>query len=66
MTYREKIQDMIKTIETIYDDAEWLRDMATADEKNEWNKLRGIFYDAAAPLKSLDRFLTPERAAMDI
>jgi hypothetical protein len=33
MTYRNKIQDLIKMIDTIYDDAEILRDIATDDEK---------------------------------
>ena len=33
MTYREKIQELEQKIQSIYDDAEWLRDTATEEEK---------------------------------
>ena len=46
MRYREKIHRLIKTIQSIYDDAEWLRDIATEDEKPYWNEVRRIFYSA--------------------
>jgi len=66
MTYREKIQEMIKKINSIYDDAEGLRDYATPDEKGYWNKLRGTFYDADQPLRQLDNSLSNGRATMEI
>ena len=40
MTYREKIQELSKKIESIYDDAEWLRDVATEEEKKRQDELQ--------------------------
>lgn len=64
MTYREKIQSMIEEITKLYDDAEWLRDMAFGGEKEYWNAHRKIFYDAAEPLRKLDNSLSKLRAGM--
>ena len=64
MTYREKIQSMIEQINQLYNDAEWLRDLATNEEKEYWNKHRGIFYDASQPLRKLDNMLSDNRAKM--
>ena len=66
MTYREKIQEMIKKIDSIYDDAGWIRDVATLEEKHYWNEIRKIFYSAGAPLSKLDNSLSPSRAEMEI
>jgi hypothetical protein len=66
MRYREKIQELIKTIQSIYDDAEWLRDIATEEEKPYWNEVRRIFYAANEPLGKLDNKLTQSRADMEI
>ena len=66
MTYRNKIQDLIKMIDTIYDDAEVLRDISTDDEKIYWNEIRKIFYSAGAPLSKLDNSLNPNRASLDL
>lgn len=66
MTYREKIQELIKSIDSVYDEAEYLRDCATLDEKQYWNEIRKIFYDASSPLNKLDNRLSPERANMKI
>jgi hypothetical protein len=66
MTYRGKIQEMIKQISSIYDDAEWLRDIATEEEKKHWNEVRRIFYDADRPLRKLDNSLNDNRASMEI
>lgn len=66
MTYREKIQQMIAQINELYNEAEWLRDIATSEEKECWNKHRGIFYDASTPLSKLDNSLSQERANMKI
>lgn len=62
MTYREKIQKMIAQINELYEEAEWLRDIATLDEKEHWNNHRRIFYDASAPLRRLDNSLSQQRA----
>ena len=62
MTYREKIQQMILQINTLYEEAEWLRDFATSEEKEYWNAHRKIFYDAAGPLQKLDNKLSQSRA----
>ena len=64
MTYREKIQELKQKIQSIYDDAEWLRDTATEDEKKYWNDIRRIFYDADKPLRHLDHSLSQSRAGM--
>ncbi len=64
MTYREKIQELSKKVESIYDDAEWLRDVATLEEKKYWNEVRRIFYDADQPLRKLDNSLSQSRAGM--
>ena len=66
MTYRKKIQHMLKIIDSIYDDAEILRDIATEDEKIYWNEIRKIFYSAGAPLSKLDNSLHQNRADLDI
>ena len=66
MTYREKIHELKQKIQSIYDDAEWLRDVATEDEKKHWNEIRRIFYDADKPLHTLDNSLSQSRAAMEI
>ena len=66
MTYREKMQQLIKTIQGIYDDAEWLRDIATEDEKPYWNEVRRIFYSADVTLRKLDNDISQSRADMEI
>ena len=66
MRYREKIHRLIKTIQSIYDDAEWLRDIATEDEKPYWNEVRRIFYSADESLRKLDNDISQSRADMEI
>lgn len=66
MIYREKIQQLIKIIQSIYDDAEWLRDIATEEEKPYWNEVRRIFYSADEPLRKLDNKITQSRADMEL
>lgn len=66
MTYRQKIQELISRIDAIYDECEPMRDIASEEEKGAWNKTRGIFYDAAQPLRKLDNSLTLSRATMII
>lgn len=53
MTYGQKIYEMIEQIEKLYNEAEWLRDLATLEQKKHWNDHRRIFYDASKPLRSL-------------
>lgn len=64
MTYREKIQEMIEQIDKLYDDAEWLRDVADEDEKRYLNKFREKFFDAGRPLRQLDYNISDKRASM--
>ena len=66
MTYREKIQELSKKIESIYDNAEWLRDLATEEEEKYWNDIRRSFYDADKPLRQLDHSLSQNRANMPL
>ena len=66
MTYREKIQELNQKIQSIYNDAEWLRDTATEEEKKYWNDIRRIFYDADLPLRKLDNSLSQSRANTSI
>jgi hypothetical protein len=66
MTYGEKIAEMKKTISTLYDDAEWLRDMATMEEKKFWNEFRGVIYDVDKPLKGLQRIISDSRDKTEI
>ena len=66
MTYREKIQELKQKIQSIYDDAEWLRDNATEEEKKYWNDIRRIFYDADEPLRKLDNSLSQSRANISV
>ena len=53
MTYGEKIDEMKQTIATLYEDAEWLRDMATEEEEKFWNEFRRVIYDVDKPLRGL-------------
>jgi hypothetical protein len=66
MTYREKIQELTEKLNSVYEDAEWLRDVATEPEKKHWNELRKILYDADKPLRRLDNHLSNERANLEI
>ena len=66
MTYGEKIDEMKKTIATLYDDAEWLRDMATEEEKQFWNEFRRVIYDVDKPLRGLQRLISDSRDKTEI
>ena len=61
LTYGKKIEELKAMISKIYDDAEWLRDCATGEEKKHWNEMREIFYDADKPLRSLLRGMSENR-----
>ena len=61
LTYGKKIEELKGMISKIYDDAEWLRDCATIEEKKHWNELRGIFSDADKPLRNLLRDMSENR-----
>lgn len=62
MTYREKIQLMIRHIDTIHDESEGMRDLATQDEQEFWNELRAILPKAISTLTKLDNSMTQEQA----
>ena len=66
MTYGEKIDEMKKTIATLYDDAEWLRSMATEEEEKFWNEFRGVMYDVDKPLRGLQRLISDSRDKTEI
>ena len=61
MTYGEKIDEMRQTIATLYDDAEWLRDRATGEEKKFWNEFREVIDDVDKPLRGLLRLISDSR-----
>jgi very-short-patch-repair endonuclease len=66
MTLREKVQSMVEQIDKLYDDANWLRDLATGEEKKYWNEFRGNFFDVAQPLRKLDDSMSDSRAQTKI
>ena len=53
-------------IATLYDDAEWLRDMATEEEKQFWNEFRRVIYDVDKPLRGLQRLISDSRDKTEI
>ena len=60
-TYREAIQRQQKALQSVYDNAEGLRDVATEEEKNTWNVLRGLLDVALSNLYTLDNNLKAGR-----
>ena len=66
MTYGEKIDEMRKTIATLYDDSEWLRDMATMEEKKFWNEFREIVDKVDKPLRGLLQQMSQNRENREI
>lgn len=66
MTYGEKIDEMRKTIATLYDDSEWLRDMATMEEKKFWNEFREIVDKVDKPLRGLLQQMSEKRENREI
>lgn len=63
MTYRQAIQKLQQDANTLYEKAGALRDAATLEEKDYWNKLRGIFDSAYQTLGKLDNSITDSRGA---
>jgi hypothetical protein len=66
MTYGEKIDEMRKTIATLYDDSEWLRDMATMEKKKFWNEFREIVDKVDKPLRGLLQQMSEKREHREI
>lgn len=64
MTYREEIQQLIRELWTIYDKSSRLRDIASPEEKEHWNRFRGRMHNAVSPLSDLDDGLSDNRATM--
>jgi hypothetical protein len=63
MTYRQSIQIQIKAIQTIYDNAEGLRDVAFSEaEKKVYNEMRRTLPALWHALQRLDNSL-PQAAA---
>ena len=63
MTYRTAIQAQIIALQQIYDNCGGLRDAATSEEKDAWNKMRSGLLQLWPQLESLDNSLTKERAS---
>jgi len=63
MTYREEIQLMIQQLQAVYDKANQLRDRASQEEHELFNKVREVLPSAWKPLQQLDNSLTDKRAA---
>ena len=66
MMYREAIQKLQLQIETIFDKAGSLRDVADLKEKSYWNTVRMDLSNASYELSKLDDQLTDVRAAMQL
>jgi len=62
MTYREEIQKMITELQDIYDRANRLRDHATLEEKDHFNRVREVLPHAWSPLQKIDDALSDKRA----
>ena len=63
MTYRDAIQKLQQDSNTLYEKAGALRDAATSEEKDYWNRLRGIFDAAYQTLGKLDNSISDNRGA---
>lgn len=61
-TYRQAIQKLQRESDVIYDKCGALRDAATDDEKDHWNKLRGLFGQVNDVFNKLDNGMTHARA----
>lgn len=66
MTYREKIFQLINAINEVYDDAEFMRSLATPAEKEYWNRLRLLLFTAPDILKALDNMLPFKRSIIQL
>lgn len=62
-TYRNQIQELIEQMNHIYEACGNLRDFATFEEKEAWNRTRGLFYNNVQHhLRVLDNTISNERA----
>lgn len=58
-TYRQAIQKKVKELDTVFDDAENLRDVpATEEEKQQWNLVRMHVGKAIDILNAIDNKLS--------
>lgn len=62
MTYRERIQELIRDTWKVYDTAGGLRDFASTEEKEAYNNFRGSVNNAVQGLIKLDNALSKIRA----
>jgi len=61
-TYREAIQKLQREADVIYDKCGALRDAATEEEKEHWNRLRGLLGEVNQTFFRLDNGMTHARA----
>lgn len=64
--YRKEIQDMINSLQAVYDKANKLRDYATLEEKKVFNLVRQDLPGVWSYLQQLDNSLSDERAIIKI
>lgn len=66
MTYREAIQIQIKALQELYDNANGLRDVATNDQKEVFNKMRSQLPDFWGRLQKIDNSLSDADASYQL
>ena len=66
MTYRNYIQEHIRRLSDLFDEASPLRDAATLEEKLVWNKYRQRLNDCMSLLSRFDNRLEDNRAQMEL
>ncbi len=66
MTYREAIQAQLAALNQIYDNCEGLRDEATEQEKDYWNRMRREIINIRPVMQRLDNSLSKGRAETNI
>jgi hypothetical protein len=65
-TYRAAVQEVIQETWLSYDKAGGLRDCATQEEKDTWDKFRGLMYKAAHLLAEMDNSMSVGRATTEL
>lgn len=66
MTYREKLQEVIETIEKQNGAINYLRDNTDPEKKRFINSARGALYDAIEQLNKLDNSLNTSEASLPV
>lgn len=66
MTYRDRVQDIIRDIDKLYDRIGGLRDFADTNEKAVYNDSRGILGTLARQWRRFDDNLPDDRGTMPV